>query len=853
MDFGTGIKILIVDEQKDKAEAFIKLLKLIPISIAACRHVQDAAKAGKILREKKYDLAFLRAGGDSRASSNDLAAIRRRNTNTPVILLVSWRDSATALMLLEHGAQDYINDTTMDSFLLEKTIRTVLKTKHTEDELKHSNERYELVSKAANEMVWDWDLLNNKVFRSKDGWDKVFGKSENGESEMADSWWDRVHPDDREKSNKIIEDILGDESIEHFEIECRIMKNDGQYATVVDRGYVLRNDSGEVTRLIGATQNITDKKIAEEDLRRLSKIARETINAVAITNAEGRIQWINESFERLTGLHKKEIEGKEFADFFREAGTEEVAVRYIRRKINTHRAFEADIFIYAKSSKKVWLKLQCQPQSGIRDKSFFAIITDISRDKETEEILIASEKRFRNIIEKSSEGMALLNVDGIVMEMSRAGKQILGYSTEQGYAEGNQNFIYPEDAPFVDAVFAEVKSLPGQVKNAEYRFQKKNGEYIWLESAFHNLLHEPEIEAVVIHFRDISSRKYFEQVLKNSEENYRNLFNNNPSAIFIWDPADLSIIEMNEAAQKEYGYSKREFIKEGMRGIFAKQDHDRLQKLSYEIMSHENHKSDGMWLHLTKSGEERLMEVTFRGIDYYGKQASLAIVNNITEKIKLEEKLAEERRERQDEITSAVITAQEQEREELGRELHDNINQILATTKLYIEYALTNDHKRTELLISAKEFIESAVGEIRALSKSLVPPSLGEVGLKMALNELVKSVQPVSKFQIETNWDIKNESHLSEKLKLTIFRIIQEQLNNISKHANADKVWISVNEKKKLLVVDVKDNGEGFDLQQRSGGVGLKNILSRAHLHNGKLTINTEKGKGCTLSVSFKL
>jgi PAS domain S-box-containing protein len=853
MDLGTGIKILIVDEQKDKAEAFIKLLKLIPIKIAGCRHVQNAAKAGKILAEKRYDLVFLRISSDVVVSTKELESICRYNSNTPVVLLVSWRYSAIALKLLEHGAQDYINDTTMDSFLLEKTIRTVIKTRKTEDELKHSNERYELVSKAANDMVWDWDLLNNKVFRSKDGWDKVFGKSEGGESEMADSWWDRVHPNDREKSNKIIEDILADKSIEHFEIECRIMRNDGEYATVVDRGYVVRNEKGDVTRLIGATQNITEKKVAEEDLRRLSKIARETINAVAITNSEGKIQWINESFEKLTGLERNQIEGKEFAAFFQEAGTEELAVRYIRRKINTHRAFEADIFIYAKSGKKVWLKLQCQPHSGIRDKSFFAIITDISRDKETEEILIASEKRFRNIIEKSSEGMALLNAEGEVMEMSRAGKQILGYSTEQGYEERNQNFIYPEDAAFVNTIFEEVKSLPGHVKNAEYRFQKKNGEYIWLESAFHNLLHEPEIGAVVIHFRDISSRKYFEQVLKNSEENYRNLFNNNPSAIFIWDPADLSIIEMNEAAQKEYGYSKRELIKAGMQGLFAKQDHEKLRKLSDGIMNTNNYKSDGTWIHLTKSGEEKLMEITFRGIDYYGKKAGLAIVNNITEKAKLEKKLAEERRERQNEITSAVITAQEQEREELGKELHDNINQILATTKLYVEYAISNDHKRVELLNAAKGFIESAVGEIRALSKSLVPPSLGEVGLEMALNELVKSVEPVSKFRIETNWDINNEKGLSEKLKLTIFRIIQEQLNNISKHANADMVWISIKQEKDLLIVLVKDNGEGFDLQQRSGGVGLKNILSRAYLHNGKLTINTEKGKGCALSVSFKL
>ena len=98
-----------------------------------------------------------------------------------------------------------------------------------------------------------------------------------------------------------------------------------------------------------------------------------------------------------------------------------------------------------------------------------------------------------------------------------------------------------------------------------------------------------------------------------------------------------------------------------------------------------------------------------------------------------------------------------------------------------------------------------------------------------------------------------NEKKLSEQLKLTVFRIIQEQLTNISKHADAKNVSISLKMNKAGLSVIIKDDGKGFDIDEKIKGVGLKNILSRAQLHNGKAVILAEKGKGCKLSVLFKI
>lgn len=847
------INIVIISKDARDIELLTETLYNTGLKIKRIKSAADVSAGGNYYRKGKSFVFFfdMENDGDDFSSFSTLSDLYRA---IPVILLTKKESAAAAFSLMEKGASDFIIKGNYDALTLEKSIRFSIERKITAESLRFSNERYELVSKATNDMIWDWDLLNNKVFRSSEGWEKVFGPAENNnnESVYADSWWDRVHPEDKDVSNTILEKVLKDRDIQYFEIECRIMRNDNSYATVVDRGYVVRNEAGEVIRLIGATHDITEKKAAEEELKKLSIIAEETINAVVITNTEGSIQWVNRSFETITGYTQDQITGIELPDFFRSAGTDELSVRFIRRKLKAGKSFDCNISIYKKNNSKRWLLLQCQAQQHSEKLTgFFAIITDITSEKEAEEMLTASEKKFRSIIEKSSEGIALVNRQGELMEMSGAGRKILGYDSAQHYPEGI-NFTFPEDLPAVTAAFNDVIKNPGNVKSVEYRFQKASGEYTWLESAFHNLLHEPEIEAVVIHFRDISSRKYFEDVLTQSEGKYRHLFNNNPASIIIWDINDLSVIEVNDAAIREYGYKRKDFLKLTLNDLTNRKEKNILKGIVDDMLKGII-SSGEIWHHITATGKEKIMDITFQPIDYYGKKASLAIVNNITEKTELEEKLAAERRIRQDEITYAVITAQEQEREELGKELHDNINQILATTKLYIEYSLTNEDMRPELLKSAKGFIESAVAELRSLSKSLLPPSLGEVGLIMALNELVESLLPVNSFKIVTEWNGIDEKKIPEQLKLTIFRIIQEQLNNISKHANADKVWLSLKTEKKKLSVEIKDNGRGFDLQQNMNGVGLKNIFSRAQLHNGKVDIITGKGKGCTLSILFKL
>lgn len=216
-----------------------------------------------------------------------------------------------------------------------------------------------------------------------------------------------------------------------------------------------------------------------------------------------------------------------------------------------------------------------------------------------------------------------------------------------------------------------------------------------------------------------------------------------------------------------------------------------------------------------------------------------------------ERKRAESERQRL--VAEATILAQEKERAEIGRELHDNINQILTTTKMYLDMALTEKDISEELTIKSHENISTAIEEIRILSKSLVPPSLGDIGLKEAVSEMIDNLKISQKLHITLRTSGLAKAEIPGNIKLSVFRIIQEQINNILKHAKATHAEIKLEVDKNGLTVTVSDNGQGFDPKKRMKGIGLMNITSRTELHNGDVDIKSSPGSGCTLKISIPI
>ena len=247
-------------------------------------------------------------------------------------------------------------------------------------------------------------------------------------------------------------------------------------------------------------------------------------------------------------------------------------------------------------------------------------------------------------------------------------------------------------------------------------------------------------------------------------------------------------------------------------------------------------------------------EVFDRGFILYNENNKpyrmIGAMTDLTEKKILERKLAEQQSKQLRIMAEVTIQAQEKEKNQLGKELHDNINQILATIKMFLGMAKAKENIPLDLVEQSYEYVNIAMEETRKLAHSLVAPSLGDIGLKEALEELVGNANMISGMHVQLYFDENYyEKKLDENKELMFYRIMQEQMNNIIEHAQATEVTITFKTVNKNIGLSVTDNGVGFDSTQNKKGIGLKNIASRVELYSGSLNIISALGKGCTLEV----
>lgn len=220
---------------------------------------------------------------------------------------------------------------------------------------------------------------------------------------------------------------------------------------------------------------------------------------------------------------------------------------------------------------------------------------------------------------------------------------------------------------------------------------------------------------------------------------------------------------------------------------------------------------------------------------------------------KLELEILEQNLHHQKQKTEIALQAQEQERKNIGKELHDNINQLMGTAKLMIDTALRSPGIHDLCLNKSYEAINLAIEEVRKLSHSMVPPSFDHHhSFVDAVNETVSNINLCSKIDIAVNIPSNGQFKIAdEKIKLTFYRIIQEQLNNIIKYAGASEVTINLKVMENVYRLTVSDNGIGMDPEKASTGIGLRNIASRAELHSGNMEIISAPGEGCTLKIEI--
>ncbi|MBI5858524.1 MAG: PAS domain-containing protein [Sphingobacteriales bacterium] len=355
---------------------------------------------------------------------------------------------------------------------------------------------------------------------------------------------------------------------------------------------------------------------------------------------------------------------------------------------------------------------------------------------------------------------------------------------------------------------------------------------------------------IAINYAD---KYYAEKNLKKANERLSQLSRVTSDAIWEWDMLSGEIfrneklIEMIGCPPSDHGNLAWWISR------VHPEDRDQLTDKLKEVTDKSLQSWESEYRFLCTDGEYKNM--LDRGYVIYEKGMPVKMIgslHDITNEKLMTNLLMEEKLRQYKNISEAAMRVQEQERTRLGREMHDNVNQLLSTIKMFIGLLTPANAQEQEIKQKASEYTLLAIEEIRKLSREMVSPQLNGDSLAENIQKIISDIELSSGLRIRFAFDSDHEI-LSPGKKLTLYRIVQEQLKNIIKYSKAKKAEILLLTRDNQVQLSIKDDGIGFDMKKTNPGIGLASIRDRANFYNGKTEIIASPGKGCEVTVSIPL
>jgi PAS domain S-box-containing protein len=391
------------------------------------------------------------------------------------------------------------------------------------------------------------------------------------------------------------------------------------------------------------------------------------------------------------------------------------------------------------------------------------------------------------------------------------------------------------------------------VNDAEAHFKTKTGELVpyYFKAVRINFNGQPCLLGNGI---DITQRKKAENKLLASEHKYKLLFRSNPLPMWMLNLPAYNINDVNEAALLQYGYTKEEFLNISPAQLRPPEERERFYTTTNTNFRGIFHA--GVWRHQRKDGSLIYVDVITYDINHEGQQTRLVLANNVTERHIAEEKLKESfdaiRK-----LTEHLQNVREQERLHIAREIHDELGQLLTVMKMDVSWVKrkteTDDQEVKNKLSSILEVIDMTAKTVRRIASELRPSLLDDLGLQAAMEWHLEEFEKRSGIQKELHLPA-SEILLPDALKIGIFRIFQESLTNVARHADASRVIVRLEHHDNKLLLTIQDNGKGFtEKEANKNTLGLLGMKERTQMMGGEYSISGIPEGGTIVTVMIPL
>lgn len=602
----------------------------------------------------------------------------------------------------------------------------------------------------------------------------------------------------------------------------------------------------EIHLLEGVTENIAyalDKirlselhtnavvKLSESE-RKYRNLVEQASDPIFVINKETtRLLDINQSTSSLLGYDRDELMNIQIEELFFKDDLQKMPLEW--RLVEQQNHLITERRLRKKDATAVFVELNTRVLEN--QEGFMTIARNITDRRKTEQYLKA-------ILDNSPENIVLLDSEYKILIINEVMKStLLGYfGKEIKIGDDYREFVV---APLID-IFIQSFEKAKNGENISLELETTNEQIsFWFDYKMTPVYdRNGELLGVSLSAKDITERKVAEKVLLESEAKFRNLVEKAQVGVYIYQ--DDHFVYVNPALSKLFGYSMEELMQISFEQLIHDNDLSKFIRNDDGKTTEFFQKDESVVRAFNREGELLYIEIIASGFLFKDNPAVIGTIVDVTGRME------EEKR-----INSAIINAQENERIQIGMELHDNVKQILAASIMSVEIIKSNYSDKvfaTELLNNLKGYINEAIDELRRLSHQLAPSVNTEDTLTEKIQKLVHSMNMNQDLHILMDID-EPAQMLSNDVQIAIYRIVQEQFANIIKYAHAAAVEISMKIYDEDILLTIKDNGKGFDTSLKKEGIGLENIKRRAQMLSGKATVTSAPGNGCLLEVEVPL
>ena len=482
----------------------------------------------------------------------------------------------------------------------------------------------------------------------------------------------------------------------------------------------------------------------------------------------------------------------------------------------------------------------------------FNYMTESLETRET--TLRESQQRYRSVFENTGTATMIIEEDMTISMVNTEWEKLSGYSKKEG--EGKKKwteFVYKEDLERMQEYHRKRRGKGAQTSNEyEFRFFDRYGN---VKDILDKTAVIPRTKTRVVSWLDITARKQAEQAVKESEEHYRHLFEQSRDAIYT-TTTEGKFVDINQSFLDLFGYTREEIMGFKAQAIYANpSDQPRLQQevdqkgfvrdFEAKLRKKDATEIDCLITASVRQANDRSI------LGYQG------IIRDITKRKQAEAELKRSQEELRN-LTTHLQSVREEERRSLARDIHDDLGQALTALKMDLSMLGKKFPKDQKTLFDKTQAIsklmDTSIKTVKRISTELRPDVLDDLGLTAAIEWQAEEFQQRTGITCEVTSDPR-DIILDRDRSTAIFRIFQESLTNVARHAQATRVTASLKEKAGTLELKVRDNGRGINKEQISDpkSFGLIGMRERVYPWEGQVKIKSVPGKGTTVAVRIPL